>query len=745
MQQISCHKAELENLTILSQLKHPNIIELLASYSCQGTQNLIFPLAEGKTLKEMFSHDRQTTPWTEDADLLIAAAGLSSAIEHVHDLVEESIDLALIGCHYDLRPDNILVSGNTLLLADFGLSRFKDITDGSATIFKQGGGDYRAPECEDIDDTKFTKQVIHRSSDIWSFGCILGELITYMTRGPDGVKEFRARRRFKAIVWHFLFHCGLDKPNEAVSDWLAQIKLGASRQSTMFLELIDQMLCIREKDRPKAKEVTGKLRLIALYEVAGPVDECLSNILTGNSYDAQIERARFNSWRYALGINDQQTSTYNAEEVGAWSIFKFEAILNDINSMKDLSKFMSSQPQGGAPLSFYRLSELNVCLYQSLSIQLQDKSKLFLSTSISALQDVEIGPDTTFLPTDIRVRLALKHMTKIAMDHWERESCQRQLDPKTISVVSKFGDHDIGKLQRKDVSYRILIEWRPYGRQSADEAINHQLFARADAIVELLAQGKTEGLRALDSQGFFHDQHRSAFGVVYKFPNSIARPEDVENPVSLWSLLEQTFEHPRRYPAFEDRFRIAAILSRSILEFRMVNWLHKRLSSFNVAFFPTSTSLEDEWFQCPYIIGFSHSRPDEVSAFTGGPESSASDHYQHPMYLQNQRRYCQEFDYYSFGIVLLEIGLWKPLHNMIEKFQGNHDEIRQQIIRKRLPLLKSCMGRQYLEIVRTCLQSDFPTSKLNLDHTSDSSSVRLEFNEKVVCRLEQLSAGFLAA
>jgi hypothetical protein len=94
----------------------------------------------------------------------------------------------------------------------------------------------------------------------------------------------------------------------------------------------------------------------------------------------------------------------------------------------------------------------------------------------------------------------------------------------------------------------------------------------------------------------------------------------------------------------------------------------------------------------PYVVGFNHSRPDEVSAFTGGPEESSANHYQHPLYLSDPRRYCAEFDYYSIGIILLEIGLWTPVNKLIEKYNGSYEENRQSLIQARVPLLKNLWG-----------------------------------------------------
>jgi serine/threonine protein kinase len=81
-----------------------------------------------------------------------------------------------IGCHYDLKPANILVDDNKFLLADFGLSRFKDNSEDSQTSYKSVRGSYVAPECKNINDVGDTKARIGRSSDIWSLGCIILEI-----------------------------------------------------------------------------------------------------------------------------------------------------------------------------------------------------------------------------------------------------------------------------------------------------------------------------------------------------------------------------------------------------------------------------------------------------------------------------------------------------------------------------------------------------------------------------------------
>ena len=70
----------------------------------------------------------------------------------------------------------------------------------------------------------------------------------------------------------------------------------------------------------------------------------------------------------------------------------------------------------------------------------------------------------------------------------------------------------------------------------------------------------------------------------------------------------------------------------------------------------------------PYLVGFDHGREDNEMAFTTGPSRDRRQMpYQYPVYRKNfpEIRFQLEFDYYSVGLVLLEIRLWTSLERLV--------------------------------------------------------------------------------
>ena len=676
-------------------------------------------------------------------------AQLSSALEHVHEVVDPKVDLHLIGYHHDLRPRNILVSGDTLLLADFGISQFRRASEDSKTDFKMGKDHYLAPECEKLDD-EFKKSKIGRSSDIWSFGCIIMEVLIYMTWGPQGVKKFREKRRFQIQNYQFHhFHCD-SKPNPAVEKYLSELSNMASNSRKFLISLIKAMLSLSEKDRPKIRTVTTNLRLAAISEVSSSIETSFRSFHeTQNSMDASIEFWRFEAWEYGLGISNIDSTSSEATAHGG--VQGFHDTLTYLHDMKRCQEPISKSSDCSPSVQCRTLAQRNDWLTSLLDKKQQARartrfSSTFLDSRVSKNLREKQDKLTSFaLNREIRMLAALKTMSELTA----MQTASHQLDIAYIGRLGSFGKHDLttfANRSRKDpFEHPVLVEWRKYGRNQGDVSVSQELFVRLDELVGLLKMEKPKEFCSLPCLGFYHDPTRCAFGVVYELPKILALnhlgsfPTSTQNyePITLQRLLHGHSGDIGKQPLLEHKFNLAQIIAQAVLEFHLVGWLHKDLNSANIIL-PKNKGSIDEIVQDPRIIGFNHSRPNDPSVFTSGTPDSDNSHYQHPTYQRDGFGFKQEYDYYSLGIVLLEIGLWTPIKVWLESDSWKNlsaVKIKQKIIKSRLQLLGQCMGSTYREAVKACLEGEILMDTSYLVSNDRKQALCLAFQEFVLSRI----------
>ena len=134
------------------------------------------------------------------------------------------------------------------------------------------------------------------------------------------------------------------------------------------------------------------------------------------------------------------------------------------------------------------------------------------------------------------------------------------------------------------------------------------------------------------------------------------------------ATLLQLIENKKRQPLLGDKLRLAAALAQFLGDFHNVGWLHKGFNSNNILFFNIQDSeqssnpiLATQVLERPYVVGFQESRLGGKTWQTAGPASCANfQDYQHPEY-DRTGRYRATYDYYSLGLILLELGFWQPL------------------------------------------------------------------------------------
>lgn len=150
---------------VLSRLLHPNIAAVHAAGSApDGRPFLSMELVDGVPLSQLLA-DPDVQHRMRCLPLLIDVAG---ALAHAHDRGV---------VHRDLKPANVMVvrtaKGESAKVLDFGVSKLLDAQTemkATATGCVIGSPAYMSPE-------QFTNGTVTASSDIYSFGCLLYELL----------------------------------------------------------------------------------------------------------------------------------------------------------------------------------------------------------------------------------------------------------------------------------------------------------------------------------------------------------------------------------------------------------------------------------------------------------------------------------------------------------------------------------------------------------------------------------------
>ena len=368
------YELELQNLSILKLLKHPNIVELLGSYTYRGKHNFIFPLARGGTLADLFKSARPLA-LQSDENIILALSGLCSAVRATHDLFSEDGMLIQIGCHHDLKPQNVLVDDATFLLADFGLSRFKGPTEGSTTSYKSVGGYYVAPECEDISASNETQrtQTIGRASDIWSLGCIIMETLVYMKFGAAGIQKFEDERNFRfGHTTYHRFHRGPKEEEPAIATYLTYlVSVASARSEHLLIQLTRDVLNLDPNSRPKAEDVESSMRFIAINTIAEKIGLLYADLCRkASTPQAFIEQLQFESWMEACEILYTYKDSPSSYHWKLPSYLEHQSTLDCLRELRNTLDAPPITPQNHT--TYHSIERLNDFLVRGLPKKLQE-------------------------------------------------------------------------------------------------------------------------------------------------------------------------------------------------------------------------------------------------------------------------------------------------------------------------------------------------------------------------------------
>lgn len=273
---------------------------------------------------------------------------------------------------------------------------------------------------------------------------------------------------------------------------------------------------------------------------------------------------------------------------------------------------------------------------------------------------------------------------------------------------------------------RVIVEFkeRPVTAIRDEKRANEVRLQLRSLVRELRLASKTaeaKPFQVLYCLGFYETD--GGYGIVYRPPPS----ETYNICESLGNVLlkEEYKRLLRKDPA--NRLDLARALAFTMYSLHSVQWVHKSFNPDNILLFGTADAnnqVKFDWTS-PYVVGFDASRTN-IAHSDKIPTSIRWENrvYAHPHRQRNGdseiKRFSKEYDIYSLGVVLLEIGQMKCFkHSDYRKSKAWTDIPAIDVQKKLLSLaqedLTEFLGQTYSKAVVTCLEGKL--SEVENDNT----------------------------
>ena len=161
-------------IDVLTEFKHPNIVQLYSYGQEEGEMYFAMELVEGKSLRD----EQKSGTQFDWKDVLAYTLDICSGLQHAHNR-------GII--HRDLKPANLVLAPNNIVkVMDFGIAHSKRVLQQPDYDLTMAGGvvgtaDFMSPE-------QAMGQEITIRSDLYSLGCVMFALLT--RRPPIVSKNF---------------------------------------------------------------------------------------------------------------------------------------------------------------------------------------------------------------------------------------------------------------------------------------------------------------------------------------------------------------------------------------------------------------------------------------------------------------------------------------------------------------------------------------------------------------------------
>ncbi|VUC29225.1 unnamed protein product [Clonostachys rosea] len=316
----------------------------------------------------------------------------------------------------------------------------------------------------------------------------------------------------------------------------------------------------------------------------------------------------------------------------------------------------------------------------------------------------------------------------------------------------------------------VMVEWKYYSKA---HTMRVEQVARLGDLADLLNTNELhKRFSTFPCGGLVHDIDNSRIGIIFRITN-------MDQEQMLLRDLQTVIAELDTAPPMGQRFALARTLATAVHHLHSVHWFHKSIRSDNiVAVLPVgkllnpgntfkkglselgdkAKALQAREISQPgdplptfFLVGWDLSRPDHpselsetLSVSTAGFKSrrNAIEMYSYPGTNSKQKsgkrsRYRAEYDFYSLGIILLEIGLWRSV-STIRASCSDDSTFRVRLRSDYCDRLLSRMGVIYWRVVQRCINNDFLPHETN--DPDDSYALQAAFEKHVVSELEKCSA-----
>jgi hypothetical protein len=448
-------------------------------------------------------------------------------------------------------------------------------------------------------------------------------------------------------------------------------------------------------------------------------------------------------WNSSRSLAGGEKSTYDSEksrdqkiQLVVWDKNRFEDLIRDlttsIDTLYDLSRTRSSYAQSSEAA----------------------RQRLFKSSSsVEDLRPFESSRMRTPQQIDPKTLTNLRSMQAEPMTELDQGERAREIVFMSKQAYSDLARAAGGKRMSGRQAYSpLLLEYATFDAIYSTTGIMPPMmrFEKLSAGLQAESQrapGSWSGLP--DLLGYFEDMEHSRFGLVYQFPatfNPVSFEHLTQNPLYSLCSLADLLARPDFEPKLEAKYRLAANLANTVFDMHARGINHGNLVDTNISF---CNAVGTDPGVSGITTGEVDIRRPLISSFdlfsdtdSQGAAPGLFSLYKHPL---DPRITAQSplasnadsktFDLYSLAMVLLSIGLWTNLENLVP------DPALPAIPESVLDQLAIRCGTLYMKAVQTCWNAvdQEMTGQLTGDQIVGRAQVKASRYLEACCILDGVS------